>query len=92
MALGLDTDNNCAICGTGNAGVWVCKRCTKILRSSAPSASNTGRDAIIAEAVEAWREWDALSEKLFTDRLVNAMHALSDYESDNSAHAKFIDL
>jgi hypothetical protein len=40
--------------------------------------ANTQRDAIIAEAVEAWREWDALPEKMFTDRLVNAMHALSE--------------
>ena len=44
-----------------------------------PSASNNAqRDAIIAEAVEAWREWDALPDTMFSDRLVNAMHALSD--------------
>jgi len=24
-----DVDNSCSICGTANAGVWVCKKCAK---------------------------------------------------------------
>jgi ribosomal protein L37AE/L43A len=49
MALGLDTDNNCEICGTGSAGMWVCKTCASKLVKPAPSASvNNARDAIAA--------------------------------------------
>ena len=42
------------------------------------TACNTQRYAIIAEAVEAWREWDAMPDKMLSDRLVNSMHALSE--------------
>jgi len=48
-------------------------------------ADNTTRDAIIADAVEAWREWVELPEKYLTDWLVESMNKLSDYERDNSA-------
>ena len=43
-----------------------------------PTPTNTVRDAIIAEAVEAWREWDAMPDKMLSDRLVNGMHALAE--------------
>lgn len=33
----------------------------------------------ITEAVEAWREWDAMPDKMLSDRLVNSMHALDEF-------------
>jgi hypothetical protein len=27
MSLGMDVDNNCFVCGTGNASTWICEKC-----------------------------------------------------------------
>jgi hypothetical protein len=39
---------------------------------------NLPSEDLIAEIVDAWREWDATPVKMFSDRLINAMHTLSE--------------
>ena len=46
---------------------------------STPSAShNTQRAAIIAEAVDAWREWSDGTNVLLSNRLINSMDSLTE--------------
>jgi hypothetical protein len=63
-------------------GEWVRFEDVEALLASQPApATNSGRDALITEAVEAWREWGNTPDQFPSERLIDAMHNLSEHEA-----------